>query len=159
MSAANPNPMENSMISVLVVANTGGGSPLLCGVSAILKVAVDTLMKTLDENITITTPPAPDTATSSTMMEEMTMQLSQVQDDIQDVLDAVRNPPAKRKRRTSNQDNEPTMPTNRRPATQRARDASPEHSLMHSWHTTSAAREALDALMIKYPLFVCLFIH
>jgi hypothetical protein len=25
MSAANPNPMEKSMVSVLVVANTGGG--------------------------------------------------------------------------------------------------------------------------------------
>jgi hypothetical protein len=32
MSAANPNPMEISMVSVLVVANAGGGSPLLCGV-------------------------------------------------------------------------------------------------------------------------------
>jgi hypothetical protein len=29
MSAANPNPMEKSIVSVLVVANTGGGSPLL----------------------------------------------------------------------------------------------------------------------------------
>jgi hypothetical protein len=28
MSAANPNPMEKSMVSVLVVANAGGGSPL-----------------------------------------------------------------------------------------------------------------------------------
>jgi hypothetical protein len=27
MSAANPNPMEKSMVSVLVVANAGGGSP------------------------------------------------------------------------------------------------------------------------------------
>jgi hypothetical protein len=32
MSAANPNPMEKSMVSVLVVANEGGGSPLPCGV-------------------------------------------------------------------------------------------------------------------------------
>jgi hypothetical protein len=31
MSAANPNPMEKSMVSVLVVANAGEGSPLLCG--------------------------------------------------------------------------------------------------------------------------------
>jgi hypothetical protein len=43
------------------------------------------------------------------------------------------------------------MPTNRKPATQRLRDASPEHSLMHSCHATSAAQEALDALMIKFP--------
>jgi hypothetical protein len=33
MSAANPNPMEKSMVSVRVVANAGGGSPLPCGVS------------------------------------------------------------------------------------------------------------------------------
>jgi hypothetical protein len=32
MSAANPYPMENSMVPVLVVANAGGGSLLLCGV-------------------------------------------------------------------------------------------------------------------------------
>jgi hypothetical protein len=32
MSAANPNPMEKSMVPVLVVANAGGGSSLLCGV-------------------------------------------------------------------------------------------------------------------------------
>jgi hypothetical protein len=32
MSAGNPNPMEKSMVSVLVVANAGGGSPLPCGV-------------------------------------------------------------------------------------------------------------------------------
>jgi hypothetical protein len=52
---------------------------------------------------------------SSTTIEEMTMQLSIIQHDIQDVLDAVRKPPAKRKRSSSNQDAEPTMPTNRRP--------------------------------------------
>jgi hypothetical protein len=34
MSAANPNPMEKSMVSVLVVANTGGGSLLPCGIVA-----------------------------------------------------------------------------------------------------------------------------
>jgi hypothetical protein len=84
-------------------------------------------------------------------MEEMTMQLSVVQHDIQDVLEAVRNPPGKRKRRTSNQDAGPTTPTNRRPATNKQRDASPEHSLMHSQHATSAAQDALDALMRKYP--------
>jgi hypothetical protein len=119
--------------------------------TAALKAAVDTLTKKLEENITTTAPPSPETATSSSAMEEMTMQLSHVQHDIQDVLDAVRNPPGKRKRRTSNQDTEPTTPTNRRPATQRHREASPEHSLMHSRHATSAAQEALDALMIKYP--------
>jgi hypothetical protein len=84
---------------------------------------VDTLTKKLDENIATTAPPSPATMTSSTAMEEMTMQLSHVQHDIQDVLDAVLNPPGKRKRRTSDQDNEPTTPINRRPATQRHRDA------------------------------------
>jgi hypothetical protein len=32
MSAVNPNPIEKSMVSVLVVANAGGGLPLLCGI-------------------------------------------------------------------------------------------------------------------------------
>jgi hypothetical protein len=32
MSAVNLNPMEKSMVLLLVVANAGGGSPLLCGV-------------------------------------------------------------------------------------------------------------------------------
>jgi regulator of replication initiation timing len=121
--------------------------------TAALKAAVDTLTKKLDHNIAISAPPSPDTTASSTSMEEMTMQLSNVHNDIQDVLEAVRNPPGKRKRHTSNQNTEPTTPTpkNRRPATQRPRDASPEHSLMHSRHATTAAQEALDSLMIKYP--------
>jgi hypothetical protein len=119
--------------------------------TAMLKAAVETLTKKLDESTAMSAPPSPGTATTSTTMQEMTMQLSHVQNDIQDVLDAVRNPPGKRKRRASGQDNEPTTPTNRRPTTQRPRDASPEHSLMHSRHATSTAQEALDALMIKYP--------
>jgi hypothetical protein len=81
--------------------------------TAALKAAVDALMKRINETIGTTVPPSPDTVTSSTVMEEMTMQLSVVQHDIQDVLEAVRNPPGKRKRRTSNQDAEPTMLTNR----------------------------------------------
>jgi hypothetical protein len=81
--------------------------------TAALKAAVDTLTQKFDEQITIPSPPSPDLTASSTMMEEMTMQLSIVQHDIQDILEAVRNPPGKRKRRTSNQDAEPTMPTNR----------------------------------------------
>jgi predicted nuclease with TOPRIM domain len=83
-----------------------------------LKAAVDTLTKKLDDTIAISTPPSLEKATSPTAMEEMTMQLSHVEHDLQDVLDAVRNPPGKRKRHTSDQDNEPTMPTNRQPATQ-----------------------------------------
>jgi hypothetical protein len=79
------------------------------------------------------------------------MQVSVVQHDIQDVLEAIRNPPGKRKRRTSNQDAEPTTPTNQRPATNRRRAASPEHNMMHSKHATSTAQDALGALKIKYP--------
>jgi hypothetical protein len=81
--------------------------------TAALKAAVDTLTKKLDEKIATTAPPSPETATSSLAMEEMTMQLSHVEHDIQDVLDAVRNPPGKRRGRTSYQDNEPMTPTNR----------------------------------------------
>jgi hypothetical protein len=47
MSAANPNPMENSMVSVLVVANAGGGSPLPCGVAAISGIWVIGMMITI----------------------------------------------------------------------------------------------------------------
>jgi chromosome segregation ATPase len=81
--------------------------------TAALKAAVDTLMKKLDKNIATTAPTSPETATSSSAMEELTSQLSHVQHNIQDILDAVRNPPGKRKRRTSDQDNEPMTPTNR----------------------------------------------
>jgi uncharacterized protein (DUF4415 family) len=69
--------------------------------TAALKAPVDTLMKKLDATIAISAPSSPETATSPTTMEEMTMQLTHIQYDIQDVLDAVRNPPGKRKRRTS----------------------------------------------------------
>jgi regulator of replication initiation timing len=65
--------------------------------TARLKAAVDTLMKKLDENRVISAPPSPETATSSIAMEEMTMQLSHIQNDIQDILETVRNPPGKRK--------------------------------------------------------------
>jgi hypothetical protein len=80
--------------------------------SAALKAAVDTLSGKIDEQITIPAPPSPDLTASSTTMEEMTMQLSVVQHDIQDGLEAFCNPASKRKRRTSNQDAEPTTPTN-----------------------------------------------
>jgi hypothetical protein len=119
--------------------------------TAALKATVATLTKQLDEHIVFPALPLPDPATSPSAMEEMTMQLSHVQHDIQDVLDAVRNPPGKRKRRGSNQNTGPTTPTNQRPATNKKRDTSPEHSLMHSQHATSAAQDALDALMRKYP--------
>jgi type II secretory pathway component PulM len=65
--------------------------------SAALKAAVDTLSRKIDEQITIPAPPSPDPMASSTTMEEMTMQLSVVQHDIQDILEAVPHPPGKRK--------------------------------------------------------------
>jgi hypothetical protein len=62
-----------------------------------LKATVDTLIKKLDENIAISAPPSLGTATTSTTMEEMMMQLSYVQNHIQDVLDIVHNYASKRK--------------------------------------------------------------
>jgi hypothetical protein len=81
--------------------------------TAALRAAVDALTKRIDENITIPAPPSPDLMASSTTMEEMTMQLSVIQHDIQDVLEAIRNPPGKRKQHTSTQDTEPTTPMDR----------------------------------------------
>jgi hypothetical protein len=85
--------------------------------TAALKATVDTLMKQLDERIVTPASPLPDPATSPSAIEEMTAQLSHVQHDIQDVLEAIRNPPGKRKRRGSDQNTGPTTPTNQRPAT------------------------------------------
>jgi hypothetical protein len=70
--------------------------------TAALKAAVDNLTRNFDDHIAISAPPSPDTTASSTSMEEMTMQLCVIQNEIQDVLEAVRNPPSKRKRCTSN---------------------------------------------------------
>jgi chromosome segregation ATPase len=119
--------------------------------TAALKATIATLTKQLDEHIVLPALPLPDTAISPSAMEEMTMQLSHVQHDIKDVLEAVRNPPGKRKRRGSDQNTGPTTLTNQQLATNKKRDLSPEHSLMHSQHATSAAQDALDALMCKYP--------
>jgi hypothetical protein len=80
--------------------------------TAALKAAVDALTKRINKTITMTAPPSLATMSSPTTMEEMTMQLSVIQHDIQDVLEGVCNPPGKRKRRTSNQETEPTMLTN-----------------------------------------------
>jgi methyl-accepting chemotaxis protein len=69
--------------------------------TVMLKATVDTLTTKLDEHIAISTPPSPETVTTSTAMEEMTMQLSHMQNHIQHILDAVRNPRGKRKQRTT----------------------------------------------------------
>jgi hypothetical protein len=65
--------------------------------TAALKATVDTLMKQLDEHIIFPALPLPDPASSPSAMEEMMMQLSHIQHDIQDILEAVCNPPGKRK--------------------------------------------------------------
>jgi hypothetical protein len=117
-----------------------------------LKAAVDTLTQKFDKQIAILAPPSPDLTASSTTMEQMTMQLSVIKHNIQDILEAVCNPPSKRRRHMSNQDTEPTMPTNQRAVTNRQWAASPEHSLMHSQYATSTAQDALNALLSKYPL-------
>ncbi|KAI5812607.1 hypothetical protein BZA77DRAFT_359208 [Pyronema omphalodes] len=121
--------------------------------TAALKAAVDDLtMKIAEQQQVISAPPSPNLTASSSAMEEMTMQLSVVQHDIQDVLDAVRNPPGKRKRRGSGQNTEPTSPTNRRLVNHKPRATSPVRSLMHSKHATTAAQEKLDALKLTSPL-------
>jgi regulator of replication initiation timing len=61
--------------------------------TAALKATVDTLMKQLDEYIIIPVPPLPDLATSPSAVEEMMVQLSHVQHDMQNVLAAIHNPP------------------------------------------------------------------
>jgi hypothetical protein len=56
--------------------------------TAAIKATVDTLTKQLDEHIVFPALPLPDPATCPSAMAEMTMQLSHVQHDIQDVLAA-----------------------------------------------------------------------
>jgi hypothetical protein len=80
--------------------------------TAALKATIATLTKQLDEHIIFPALPLPDPTTSPSAMEEMTIQLSHIQHDIQDVLDAVRNPPGKRKQQGSDQNTGPTTPTN-----------------------------------------------
>jgi hypothetical protein len=65
--------------------------------TAALKATVEALIKRIDETITTTAPPSLATMSSPTTIEEMTMQLSVIQHDIQDVMEAVHNPPGKRK--------------------------------------------------------------
>jgi hypothetical protein len=80
-------------------------------------------------------------------VEEMSLQLHGVQQGIEDVLDAVRNPTGKRKRSPNSEyDNTaPQSPTTRRQLPPKRHDASPTHGLMHSRHATAAAQDALDA--------------
>jgi hypothetical protein len=63
---------------------------------AALQAAVDNLTCKVNEHTAISAPPLLEIMASSTTMEEITMQLSIIQHDIQDVLAAVHNPPGKR---------------------------------------------------------------
>jgi hypothetical protein len=108
-------------------------------------------MKQVDEYIIFPALPHPDLATSPSAMEEMMMQLSHVQHNMQDILEAIRNPPGKRKHQGSNQNSGPTMLMNQWLATNKKQEALPEYSLMHSQHVTSTAQDTLDAVMHKYP--------
>jgi hypothetical protein len=69
-------------------------------------------MKELNKHIVFPALPLPDPVTSPSAMEEMMMQLSHVQHDIQDILEAIHNHPSKRKRWGSDQNTGPTMPMN-----------------------------------------------
>jgi hypothetical protein len=51
MSAANPNLMETSMVSVLVVANTGGGLLLPCGVPSLLLDNMESTFQTVFDKL------------------------------------------------------------------------------------------------------------
>jgi hypothetical protein len=80
--------------------------------TAALKATVDSLTKQLDEHIIFLALPLLDLVTSPSAMEKMIIQLSHIQHNIQDVLEAVRNPPGKRKQQRSDQNTGPTMPMN-----------------------------------------------
>jgi hypothetical protein len=65
--------------------------------TAALKATIDTLTEQLDKYMVFPALPLLDPTTSPSTIEEMMIQLSHVQHDIQDILQAVRNPPGKRK--------------------------------------------------------------
>jgi hypothetical protein len=87
-------------------------------------------------------------------MEEMSLQLCGVQQDLPDVLDAVRYPMGKRQCATSNNhdDAELTSPTTHQPTLQRPRDASLVYSLIHLCHATTTTQEELNVLANKSSL-------
>jgi hypothetical protein len=90
---------------------------------------------------------------TSSAMEEMSLQISDIQHDIQDVLDTVQNHAGKRKHAPSNTDTpddvQPTSPTACQPTTGKQQYISLVHSLMHSRHATTAAQEILDVLTLS----------
>jgi hypothetical protein len=122
--------------------------------NTVLKTAIEDLTQQIMNQTVMPSPPSPTTdITTSSTMEEMTLQILDVQRDIQDMLDAVGNPTGKRKCAHSNtytpDDEQLTSPTARRPTAQKQCDVSPVHSLMHSCHVTTAAQEVLDAFALS----------
>jgi hypothetical protein len=85
--------------------------------NTLLKAAVEELLRKVMEQTSLPTPPSPDIANNTSTGEEMSLQLFDVQRDIQDVLEAVRNPAGKRKRApsTNYEDAETTSSSARRP--------------------------------------------
>jgi hypothetical protein len=95
--------------------------------TTLLRAAIETLMWQLDENAATPTPPSPAImASSSSTMEEMSLQWCGVQKDIQDVLDVVRNPVGKRKHALSSEyaKTELPSPTTRRQLPQKCTSVS-----------------------------------
>ncbi|KAI5821470.1 hypothetical protein BZA77DRAFT_348666 [Pyronema omphalodes] len=96
-------------------------------------------------------PPSPTIdVITSTVVEEMSLHLLDVQRDIQDVLDVVRDSAGKRKRACSESsdsiDASIMTPTVQGHSAQKPRSTWPVHTVMHSRHATTAAQEVLDAL-------------
>jgi hypothetical protein len=72
-----------------------------CEENTLLKAAVEELTRKITEQASPPTPPSLDIANDSSTGEEISLQLLDIQRDIQDVLEAVRNPAGKRKRAPS----------------------------------------------------------
>jgi hypothetical protein len=90
--------------------------------NTLLKAVIEELMTKITEQASPTTPPCPDIANNPSGGEEMSLQLFDVQCDIRDVLEAVRNPAGKRKHTPSTNYDDAEMtsssahrPTPRRP--------------------------------------------
>jgi hypothetical protein len=88
-----------------------------CEENALLKAAIEELTRKIMEQTSAPTSPSPDIANNPSTGEEMSLQLFDLQRDIQDVLEAVRNPAGKRKCAPSNHydDVEPMSTSDRRP--------------------------------------------
>jgi hypothetical protein len=89
--------------------------------NTLLKAAIEELIRMIMEQTSPPTPPSPDIPNNLSTGEEMSLQLFHVQRDIQDMLEAVRNPTGKRKCTPSNHydDTEPMSSSTNRPTPRR----------------------------------------